>query len=251
MKNKKTILLSGASRGIGLDIATKLVKNKYNLIVCSRSTSKELNDIMDQNDSITHYKVDLESNKSTNEFLNSIQDIEFYGLINNAGYAREGILATLPEVEIEKMININLKSSILLSRFFSRNIIKYKTSGRIINISSIISDRGFNGLSVYSATKAGLNGLTLSLARELGRTGTTVNAILPGFIETEMSSGLNDKQLNQILRRTPIGKLAEKSDISSLVEYLLSEDASSITGQLIKIDGGNSVWKKNIFLNTI
>ena len=165
MKNKKTILLSGASRGIGLDIATKLVKNKYNLIVCSRSTSKELNNIMDQSDSITHYKVDLESNKSTNEFLNSIQDIEFYGLINNAGYAREGILATLPEVEIEKMININLKSSILLSRFFSRNIIKYKTSGRIINISSIISDRGFNGLSVYSATKAGLNGLTLSLAR--------------------------------------------------------------------------------------
>ena len=138
-------------------------------------------------------------------------------------------------------MNINLHSSILLSRFFSRNIIKYKTSGRIINISSIISDRGFNGLSVYSATKAGLNGLTLSLARELGRTGTTVNAILPGFIETEMSSGLNDKQLNQILKRTPIGKLAEKSDISSLVEYLLSEDASSITGQLIKIDGGNTV----------
>lgn len=241
MINKKTILLSGASRGIGLDIATKLVKNNYNLIVCSRSTSKELNDLMAQNDSITHYKVDLESNKNTNEFLNTIKDIEFYGLINNAGYAREGILATLPEVEIEKMISINLQSSILLSRFFSRNIIKHKTSGRIINISSIISDRGFNGLSVYSATKAGLNGLTLSLARELGRTGTTVNAILPGFIETEMSSGLNIKQLDQIIRRTPLGKLAKKNDISNLVEFLLSEKAASITGQLIKIDGGNTV----------
>jgi len=94
---------------------------------------------------------------------------------------------------------------------------------------------------VYAATKAGLNGLTLSLARELGRTGTTVNAVLPGFIETDMSSGLNDHQLNQILRRTPIKKLAEKKDVSSMVEYLLSDNASSITGQLIKIDGGNTV----------
>mgnify|MGYP001237086906 CR=1 FL=1 len=241
MDNKKTILLTGASKGIGLDITQRLINKQYNLIVCSRTISKELDKILSKENLIKHYKVDLSSSESIDQFLNNIKDINFYGLVNNAGYAKEGILATMPEIEIENMININLKSTIMLSRFFSRNIIKHKTTGRIVNISSIISDRGFNGLSVYSATKAALNGLTLSLARELGRTGTTVNAILPGFIETDMSSGLNSKQLSQILRRTPIGKLAEKSEISSLVEYLLSENASSITGQLIKIDGGNTV----------
>ena len=241
MNSKKTILLTGASKGIGLDITQKLINKQYNLIVCSRTISKELDKILSKENLIKHYKVDLSSNESIDQFLNNIKDINFYGLVNNAGYAKEGILATMPEIEIENMININLKSTIVLCRFFSRNIIKHKTTGRIVNISSIISDRGFNGLSVYSATKAGLNGLTLSLARELGRTGTTVNAILPGFIETDMSSGLSSKQLSQILRRTPIGKLAEKSEISSLVEYLLSENASSITGQLIKIDGGNTV----------
>ena len=241
MTRKKTILLTGASRGIGLDIVNTLIKKDYELVVCSRTLSPELKKIISQNSSVEYFKVDLGSKQSIDPFLNSIKDKQFYGLINNAGYVREGILASLPEVEIDKMISVNLKSAIIMSRFFSRNIIKHKTSGRIINISSIISKRGFNGLSVYAATKAGLNGLTLSLARELGRTGTTVNAVLPGFIETDMSSGLSDHQLNQILRRTPIKKLVEKKDVSSMVEYLLSDNASSITGQLIKIDGGNTV----------
>ena len=123
----------------------------------------------------------------------------------------------------------------------SRNIIKNKTAGRIINISSIISERGYNGLSVYSSTKSGLNGLTISLARELGRTGTTVNSILPGYIKTDMTNKLGESQINQILRRTPLGKLPDPEDISSLVNYLLSTEAKSITGQLIKVDGGISV----------
>lgn len=163
-----------------------------------------------------------------------------YGLINNAGIAKAGILASFPDVESERIIQVNLIGAIQMARAVSGVMLQRGTPGRIINISSIIGSRGYNGLSAYSASKAGMDGLTRALARELGRRGITVNSIAPGYIRTEMSSTLNDDQLEQIVRRTPLGRLAEAEDIVGLIHFLLGDQASMVTGQTITVDGGVS-----------
>lgn len=237
----KKVVVTGCSSGIGASITKELLDSNYYVIGCSRSESEFISDTKNTFENFLHIKSDLTEASSLNKVLEIFNHESIYGLINNAGLGLDGILATIPDIDIDKLISLNLKAPILLSRSMSRNIIKFKTEARIINISSIISQSGYNGLSVYSATKAGLNGLTISLARELGRTGTTVNAILPGYIKTEMTNKLSDNQLNQILKRTPLGKLAKTEDISSIVKFLLSNEAGSITGQLIKVDGGITV----------
>ena len=236
----KKVIITGCSKGIGKEITKILLNNDYSVIGCARNSNKFIDELILKNKNFKFISANLSNNEIEN-ILNEFEQNKIYGLINNAGIGLDGILATLPINDIDKLLNLNLRVPILLSRAMSRNIIKYKTSGRIINISSIISESGFKGLSVYSATKAGLNGLTLSLARELGKTGTTVNSILPGYIETDMSSKLSEKQLNQILNRTPLGKLTSTKDVAELVLLLLSSKSSSITGQLIKIDSGATV----------
>lgn len=237
----KKIILTGCSRGIGKSILESLLQANYYVIGCSRDSNKDIENLLLRYENFKYLSVDLSSEDELEVLLREFDNDEIYGLINNAGVGLDGILATLPITDIDKLLSLNLKTPILLCRAMSRNIIKHKTAGRIINISSIISKRGYNGLSVYSSTKAGLNGLTISLARELGRTGSTVNSILPGYIETDMTKSLDESQINQILRRTPLGKLPDSKDISNLVKYLLSDEAKSITGQLIKVDSGISV----------
>ena len=237
----KKVIITGCSKGIGQSITEVLLSNDYYVLGCSRNKNDFIKNVENTHENFTFIEADLSKEDDLNSIIQELEKDEFYALVNNAGVGLDGILATLPVLDIEKLISLNLKAPILLSRAMSRNIIKYKTAGRIVNISSIISQSGYNGLSVYSATKAGLNGLTISLARELGRTGTTVNAILPGYIKTEMTDSLTTKQLNQIIRRTPLNKLTETRDISSMVNFLLSNDANSITGQLIKIDNGVTV----------
>ncbi len=237
----KKIILTGCSRGIGKSILESLLESNYYVIGCSRDSNKDIEKLLLKYENFKYLSVDLSSDDELEVLLKEFDNEEIYGLINNAGVGLDGILATLPISDINKLLSLNLKTPIILCRAMSRNIVKHKTAGRIINISSIISVRGYNGLSVYSSTKSGLNGLTISLARELGRTGTTVNSILPGYIKTDMTNKLEESQINQILRRTPLGKLPDPEDISSLVNYLLSTEAKSITGQLIKVDGGISV----------
>jgi 3-oxoacyl-[acyl-carrier protein] reductase len=161
-------------------------------------------------------------------------------LVNNAAVAHDGVLAIMPESHIAQMLAINLQASIMLAKECSRRMLA-RNSGCIVNISSIIADRGFAGLSAYAATKAGMIGFTRSLARELGSRGVRVNAICPGYLETEMSSGLSEQQRNQIVRRTPLGRLGQIDDVVPVVEFLLSPSAAFITGQVITVDGGASV----------
>ncbi len=158
-------------------------------------------------------------------------------LINNAGIAREGVLPVFPEQEIEKVISVNLTGTLKLTRLMTRLMIK-RSEGVIINISSIIGLRGYAGLSVYSASKAGLIGFTQSLARELGRRKIRVNAIAPGYLETEMSSALTQGQREQIIRRTPLGRLGKAEDVLPLIDLLISPEAAFITGQTFVVDGG-------------
>lgn len=236
----KNVLITGCSKGIGKEITKILLSNNYSVIGCARNSNKFLDETILKYNNFKFIRADLSNNEIKN-VLKEFEQKKIYALINNAGIGLDGILATLPVNDIDKLLNLNLRVPILLSRAMSRNIIKHKTSGRIINISSIISESGFKGLSVYSATKAGLNGLTLSLARELGKTGTTVNSILPGYIKTDMSNKLSDKQLKQILNRTPLGRLTDTKDVAELVLFLLSSKSESITGQTITIDSGTTV----------
>lgn len=153
-------------------------------------------------------------------------------------------MASFPNVESERIIKINLLGTIQMARAASKVMLAQKPSenqgGRIINISSIIGTRGYNGLSAYSASKAGVDGFSRALARELGRRQITVNSVAPGYVATEMSSTLSPSQLKQIVGRTPLGRLADEDDILNAVRFFLSDGARMVTGQTLIIDGGIS-----------
>jgi 3-oxoacyl-[acyl-carrier protein] reductase len=159
----------------------------------------------------------------------------------NHGIAFDGLLATQDPANISQVISSNLTSSLMLAKEYIRARLKIRTSGNIVFITSIIASRGYSGLASYSASKAGLEGAARSLARELGPKGFRVNCVAPGYFDSELSSSLDENKRNQIVRRTPLGRLAELSDITPAIEFLISEDASFITGNVITIDGGISV----------
>lgn len=238
------VVVSGGSRGVGLEICRSLLENGYNVSTFSRNRTDEIYVLTEEfgPDRLLFDEIDLVVSEQLKDFINrSTNNFGIiYGLINNAAVACEGIFASLPEVEISKMLSINLEGTMLLTRHCLRNMLTAHSGGRIINISSIIGSRGYNGLAVYSATKAALDGFTRSMARELGRRKITVNSIGPGYMKTEMSAGIDDAGLQQIIRRTPLGRLAEISDITPMVLFILSDQACFISGQTILIDGGIS-----------
>jgi 3-oxoacyl-[acyl-carrier protein] reductase len=151
--------------------------------------------------------------------------------------AIDHLLATMRDDAIDAMIETNLRGTIRLTRLVVRRMLPLRR-GSIINISSIVSQRGYRGLAVYSATKAGLDAMTRALARELGAWKIRVNSVAPGYLNTEMTSKLSEDQQGQILRRTPLGRLGTSDDVLGPVKFLLSEDAGFITGQVLVVDGG-------------
>ena len=162
-----------------------------------------------------------------------------YGLVNNAGIGTSGLLATMHNSQIETLVRLNTLSPIILTKYVVRSMMNER-AGRIVNIASIVGFTGYNGLSVYSATKAGLIGFTRSLAREVGQVGVTVNAIAPGFIDTEMTHGMDGKQRERIMRRSALHRLPEVDDIADSVEFLLGDGARNITGTVLTVDAGNT-----------
>jgi len=161
-------------------------------------------------------------------------------LVNNAGVAHTAMLALSDDEAIDRVVDTNLKGTFYLTRIVSRPMLSLGW-GRIINISSIVGLSGYRGLSVYSATKAGLDGFTRSLARELGARNITVNSIAPGYLTTEMTEELNERQRKQIVGRTPLGRMGGTEDVAGVVRFLASDDAGFMTGQVLVVDGGITV----------
>lgn len=239
---KKTVIVTGASRGLGLAICDRLLQENYFVVAISRNLSNELSALCSEQElSIVHISYDLADLKSIHALCKSITDNygRPYGLVNNAAIGSDGVLATMHNSEISTLLDINVQAPILLSKYLSRSMMLNRT-GRIINISSIIASTGFSGLSVYAASKAALEGFTRSLSREVGKAGITVNCVAPGYMQTDMTSSLQGEKLESVKRRSPLGRLASPDDAASAVLYLLSEQAKSMTGTVMTVDAGST-----------
>jgi len=162
-----------------------------------------------------------------------------YGLVNNAAVSFEGVLSMMPDSHIEQLVRVNTLSPILLTKYVVRSMMA-DGGGRVVNVASIIGFTGYSGLAVYGATKASLLGFTRSLAREVGRAGVNVNAVAPGFVDTDMTRALTDEQRQKIVRRSALKRLAEIDDVANAVEFLLSDKAKSITGTVLTVDAGST-----------
>jgi 3-oxoacyl-[acyl-carrier protein] reductase len=239
----RNVLVTGGSRGIGLCIAQKLAEAGFNVIAVARRESDELRAaIAEARQGNLHFRAcDLSAIDALPAFVKALRD-EFgaiYGLVNNAGIGTEGLLATMHNSDIEALVRLNVLSPMILTKYVVRHMMA-DGEGRIVNISSIIASTGYNGLSVYGATKAAATGFTRSLAREVGKLGITVNAIAPGFIDTELTQNLGGEGRERIAKRSALRRLPEADDVARMVEYLFSDGGRNITGSVLTIDAGNT-----------
>lgn len=236
------IIVTGSSKGLGLSICTTLLENNYKVLGISRTKSEKFTELMEKyKDKLFFKEYDFNDTPNIKHLVKDIKK-EFgsiYGLVNNAAIGSDGVLGTMHETDISESIRVNIEAPIVLTKYISRSML-VKQRGRIINISSIIASTGFNGLSVYGATKAALTGFTKSLCREVGKANITVNTISPGYMQTDMTSSLQGDKLESIKRRSPLGQLAQVDDVASMVNYILSPEAKNITGANFTVDAGST-----------
>ncbi|MGJ8681854.1 SDR family NAD(P)-dependent oxidoreductase [Paraglaciecola sp.] len=236
------LIVTGASKGLGLAICVQAAEQGYGVIALARTCSAELKSLQQSYPDLVHFHaVDLVDLDNISVLCKKLikQHGRPYALINNAAAGHDGVLATMPNSAIEHLMLLNIQSPIMLSKYLVRSMMLNRR-GRIINISSIIAKTGFNGLSVYAASKAALEGFSKSLAREVGKAGITVNCVAPGYMQTDMTNSLQGEKLDSIKRRSPLGKLATVNDAAAMVMYLLSEPASAITGSVMTVDAGST-----------
>ena len=236
----KTVLVSGGSRGLGAGVVQWFLESGFKVATFSRNSTPLVEQWTKEFGGRFYFdSVSLLDNEDCAAFVRDVEEklgpIDI--LINNAGMANTSLLGLARDEDIDNVVDLNLKGTFFLTRQVCRQML-LRDWGRIINISSIVGLSGYRGLSVYSATKAGLDGFTRSLARELGSRKITVNSVAPGYLTTEMTEELDDRQTRQIVGRTPLGRLGTPEDVAGVIAFLSSDDAAFITGQVIVVDGG-------------
>ncbi len=240
------VIVTGGSRGLGLGIVRRLICEGYCAIAVARQMNDQLAATIEHAErahpgSLHFLPFDLEDVQEIPNFVKKLRHDfgPLYGLVNNAGLGTAGALAIMHNSQIERLIRLNTLSPIMLTKYVVRHMMA-DGGGRIVNVASIVGFTGYSGLSVYSATKASLIGFTRSLAREVGRCGVTVNAVAPGFLDTEMTQGLEGERREQVVRRSALRRLPEVDDVADAVEFLLGSKAKSITGTVLTVDAGNT-----------
>ena len=235
-KEKKKILITGASRGLGKDIALKSKENGY--IVLGTSTSEVGAQALEK-EGIHGLVLNLNDSKSVKEFSDVLikdhSDIEI--LINNAGIIRDNIVLRMSDEEWMDVLNVNLNGTFKVSKTVLKFMLK-KRWGRIINITSTSASTGNKGQANYAAAKSGVEAFSRSLAKEVGSRGITVNSVAPGYIETDMTEQINNKVKEEILKQIPLSRFGKSEEVAQLIEFLITDEASYITGQTIHINGG-------------
>lgn len=244
----KIAIVTGGTRGIGREIVKELssdnsftgkCKVAFTYRSCDECAEKLVAEIKANGGHAVGYKTDAssfeEANSTIQEIIKSFGRVDF--LINNAGVTKDNLLLRMSESDFENVINVNLKSVFNYTKAVSRQFIKQRF-GKIVNISSIVGIIGNAGQANYAASKAGVIGFTKSVAKELASRNININAVAPGFIETEMTEKLNEEQRKNLLSNVPLNRMGRTEDIAKVVSFLCSSAANYITGQVITVDGG-------------
>ena len=242
----RNVIVTGGSRGLGLAIAGKLAQSGYHIVAIARKQTDSLLTAIEQGErgnsgSIRFVSFDLGAIEEIPNLVRMLRkDIgPIHGLVNNAAVGFDGALAIMHNSQIDQLVRLNTLSPIILTKYVVRSMMA-DGGGRIVNVASIVGFTGYNGLSVYGATKASMIGFTRSLAREVGRKGVNVNAVAPGLLDTQMTQSLDEDQRNQIARRSALRRLATVADVADAVEFLLGDRSESITGTVLTIDAGST-----------
>jgi 3-oxoacyl-[acyl-carrier protein] reductase len=245
-QTSRNVVVTGGSRGLGLAIVRRLAAAGYGAIAVARQMSDQLGGAMKENGhahagSLDFVAFDLADTDGIPDLVRKLRK-EFgslYGLVNNAALGTDGLLGIMKDSQIEQLLRVNTLAPIMLSKYVVRQMMS-EGGGRIVNVASIIAFTGYSGLSVYGATKASMIGFTRSLAREVGRLGINVNAVAPGFLDTDMTQAMEDDQRKQVARRSALRRLAGVDDVADAVEFLLGDKAKSITGTVLTVDAGST-----------
>jgi 3-oxoacyl-[acyl-carrier protein] reductase len=237
----KNVLITGVSRGVGLEMTKKFILLGYNVFGVSRTITDETEELKKEYpNNFTHKILDL---SDTDNLISEIKEMipnstPIHGFINNAAIAYDDLITNMSLIKLEKMYRVNVFSPMLLTKYVIRNMIFNKIKGSIVHISSISTQTGYKGLSMYASTKGSLEAFSKNISREWGVKGIRSNCLVAGFMETEMSSSLDEELKSKIFNRTSLKKPTSLDSVSNTVEFLISDKSESITGQLINVDSG-------------
>ncbi len=239
----KTAVVTGGSRGIGKAVCLELARGGANVVLCYAGNAASAAETVAECEALSAKALAVQCNVANAEEVKALMDtaISTFGavhiLVNNAGITRDGLLMTMKDADFDAVVDTNLKGAFYCMRAVARPMMRQRY-GRIVNLSSVVGLRGNAGQINYAASKAGVIGMTKSMAKELATRGVTVNAVAPGFIETDMTAAMTDAAKTATLASIPMGRLGAAEDVARAVAFLASDEAAYVTGQVLAVDGG-------------